>query len=61
MNYKTLIAGALGGLLTAVAVDINAWAKSPSGSAFDWGLAFKRWVAGLVTGLSSGATVGVIE
>lgn len=58
MNMKTIIAGALGGFLAAVAVDVNAWAKSDK--PFDWGLAFKRWVAGAIAGASGGVGAGML-
>lgn len=59
MNLKMILAGALGGFLAAVAVDINAWSKSDD--PFDWGLALKRWVAGAVSGATAGFGIGVIE
>lgn len=52
MNWKTMVAGAVGGFLSAVVVDLNAWSKS--GGEFDWGLALKRWLAGAVSGLVGG-------
>lgn len=59
MNLKMILAGALGGFLAAVAVDINAWSKSDD--FFDWGLALKRWIAGAVSGATAGFGIGVIE
>lgn len=59
MNLKMILAGALGGFLAAVAVDINAWSKSDD--PFDWGLALKRWIAGAVSGATAGFGIGVIE
>lgn len=56
MNWKTIVAGALGGFLSALAVDVHAWSKSAE--PFDWALALKRWVAGAVTGAASGAGIG---
>lgn len=58
MNYKTIIAGAVGGFLAALSVDVNAWAKTDK--PFDWGLAFKRWVAGAIAGAAAGAGAGVL-
>lgn len=55
MNYKMIIAGAVAGLLTAIGVDVDAWAKSEG--PFEWKLAVKRWVAGLVAGAAAGATM----
>lgn len=49
MNWKLIIAGATSGFLSAFVVDLNAWSKY-NGSKFNWNLAFKRWVAGAVTG-----------
>ena len=46
-----LIRGAVGGLVGAAVIDINAWSKT--NEPFDWGLAVKRWLAGAVTGLAS--------
>lgn len=53
MNWKTILAGALGGFIAALAVDLNAWSKSEE--PFDWGLAFRRWLAGAVAGISAGS------
>jgi hypothetical protein len=58
MNYKLIIGGAAAGFLAALAVDINAWAKSDK--PFDWGLAGKRWLAGAVTGAAAGAGAGAL-
>lgn len=56
MNWKTILASAVGGFLAALTVDINAWSKSDG--PFDWGLAFKRWVAGATAGAIAGAGFG---
>lgn len=58
IDIRTLVAGAVGGFLAAVAVDVNAWARS--GGEFDWGLAFKRWVAGAVSGAFGGTGAGLV-
>lgn len=59
MDIKLIIGGGLTGFLSAAIVDINAWSKStPKGeknTAFDWGLAFRRWVAGAITGATTAA------
>lgn len=60
MNYKLIIAGALGGLLAAIAVDVNAWAKSDPALPFDWGLAVKRWVAGAMSGAAGAFGLGAL-
>ena len=48
MNYRAIATGALSGFLSALLIDVNAWSRSQS--AFDWGLAAKRWIAGAATG-----------
>lgn len=58
MNWKSIVAGAVGGFLAALVVDINAWSKTDK--PFDWGVAFKRWVAGAVTGATGGFGAGVL-
>lgn len=58
MNIKMILGGAAAGFLAALAVDINAWAKSEK--PFDWGLAVKRWIAGAVTGAAAGAGAGAL-
>ena len=47
MDTKKIIAGAVSGFVAAFVVDLHAWSKNDK---FDWGIAFKRWVAGAVTG-----------
>jgi hypothetical protein len=59
MNYKLIVAGALGGLLAAIAVDVNAWAKSDD-KPFDWGLAVKRWIAGAMSGAAGAFGLGAL-
>jgi len=56
INLKAIVAGAVGGFVAALVVDVNAWSKS--GGEFDWGLALKRWIAGAVSGAFSGTGVG---
>ncbi|ARU40194.1 hypothetical protein CCB80_03190 [Armatimonadetes bacterium Uphvl-Ar1] len=58
MSWKTIIAGAVGGFLAALAVDVNAWSKS--NDPFDWGLAVKRWVAGAIAGATGGFSAGYL-
>lgn len=48
---RQVIAGAIGGFVTALLVDINAWEKSPG--AFDWSLAVRRWILGAITGAAA--------
>lgn len=58
MDIRKLIAGAASGLLAAVVVDVQAWSRS--GGAFDWGLAFKRWVSGAVSGAVAAMGIGAV-
>lgn len=59
MNFKVIIAGAVSGFVSAFVIDLNAWCKStPKGkenAKFDWALAFKRWVAGAMSGAATAA------
>lgn len=50
---KSMIKGAIGGLLTAVAADLDAFAKSPPEAKFDWKIALRRWSYGLVLGAAT--------
>lgn len=54
MNGKLVIAGAVGGLITALMYDLDQWSNStPEGEkpeTFLWRKAVKRWAAGAVTG-----------
>lgn len=59
MDLKKIIAGAVSGFVAAFAVDMNAWAKA-KGAAFDWMLAFKRWVSGATTGALAALGMGQI-
>lgn len=55
-NLKGIVYGVGNGFLTAFLVDFNAWSKAKAKDGdpgFDWKLAFKRWVAGAVTGLTT--------
>ena len=53
-----LVAGALSGLLSAILIDLHAWQASPTAT-FDFKLAAKRWVTGLVSGVT--AALGLAE
>ena len=48
-EIKKIVAGALSGALAAVVIDVNAWSKSDA--PFDLKLAFKRWIAGAISGI----------
>lgn len=56
---KALILG-LAGLLSAIAVDLDAWRKYPAEDGntarFDWITAAKRWAVGFITGYVTGLT-----
>jgi hypothetical protein len=55
-DVKKLIAGAVSGFVGAAVVDIHAWSKSEG--KFDWVLAFKRWIAGAVSGVTAAMGIG---
>jgi len=57
---KKVIAGAIGGLLGAVMVDLDAWRKSGSLD-FDFKLALKRWIAGTISGGLSGLGMSQVD
>lgn len=62
MNFTGILTGAIGGFLSAVLVDVNAWGHSGNPGdrpKFDWGLAAKRWVAGSVAGAVAGIGIGI--
>lgn len=65
MNWKTIVAGAAIGFVSALLVDLDAWAKSKPGDGdrlpFDWGLALKRWVAGAVAGATGALGFGGVQ
>lgn len=52
-NFRAIVYGISNGFLTAFLVDLNAWSKSKATDSFDWKLAFKRWLAGAVTGVTT--------
>jgi hypothetical protein len=49
---QKLVKGMLIGFASAVLVDLDAWHK---GLKFDWDVAAKRWLIGMVTGLFGAA------
>jgi len=55
MNIRTILVSALGGLLSAVIVDLDAWAKSDGD--FNWKIAVVRWLKGLISGAIAGMGV----
>lgn len=57
MKLTAIFISALAGLVSAAAVDLDAWSKHP-GQQFDWYLAVRRWIlAGILAGGAAG-TVG---
>ena len=62
MDVRQIVSGAVSGFLAAFLVDLNAWSHStPKGKPnkpFDWGMAFKRWVSGAVSGALAALGVG---
>ena len=58
MNWKQILAGAVSGFVAAFLVDWNAFTKSNPGEAFDWKLAFGRWVTGAISGAMAGLGMG---
>lgn len=56
MNNKTVIAGAVSGFVSAFLVDLHAWSQSEE--KYNWTKAFKRWVAGAVSGAAAAAGMG---
>ena len=59
MNQKTIVAGAISGFVSALLVDLHAWADTED-AAFNWRKAFKRWVGGAISGAAAGAGFGSI-
>jgi hypothetical protein len=55
-DVKKLVAGAVSGFVGAAVVDIHAWSQSEG--KFDWVLAFKRWIAGAVSGVAAAMGIG---
>jgi hypothetical protein len=53
-----VLVGALGGLLTAVLVDLDAWKSSAKGAKFDLETASRRWVDGAVAGGATALGIG---
>jgi hypothetical protein len=52
-DWKKIIAGAVAGFCAAAIVDVRKWANWPKGTPFDWGEAFRTWVAGAATGAAA--------
>jgi hypothetical protein len=48
----------MSGFVSAFLVDCNAWLKSGEDTKFDYALAFKRWVAGAVSGAVTALGLG---
>jgi hypothetical protein len=57
-EIKKVIVGAMSGFVSAFLVDCNAWLKSGEDTKFDYILAFKRWVAGAVSGAVTALGLG---
>lgn len=60
MNTKVLISGAVTGFVGAFLADLHAWSVAPAGSTFAWNSAFKRWVAGALSGALAGIGLGAV-
>ncbi|MFN7172804.1 MAG: hypothetical protein ACK4P3_08500 [Fimbriimonadaceae bacterium] len=52
---RLMITGALAGLVAAILIDLNSWARN--GGKFDWTLALPRYLAGAVAGAAAGLAV----
>ena len=62
MDVNKIISGALAGLVSAVAVDLDAfkkWQSVKEFQTFNWKLAALRWLKGAVLGALAGAGFGV--
>jgi hypothetical protein len=44
-----------------VTVDVNAWKSYPDDKPYNWGVAFKRWIAGAVTGALAALGLGQVS
>ena len=64
MNYKTLIAGAVGGALTAARIDylaFKSWKSFKDFYSYDWGTAAWRWFQGAAIGaVTAGGINGLL-
>lgn len=60
-EIRKIIAGAISGFLSAFVVDVMAWSKHRGVKPFNWGVAAKRWVAGVITGVVAALGVGQVE
>ena len=61
IDYEKIITGAVAGLLAAVTVDVNAWKSYPDDKPYNWAVAFKRWIAGAVTGAVAALGLGQVN
>jgi ABC-type cobalamin transport system permease subunit len=52
---RLMTTGALAGLITAILIDLNSWARN--GGRFDWTLALPRYLAGAIAGAAAGLAV----
>lgn len=60
INWITVKAGALAGLISAAAIDFQAfrkWKSFDDALHYDWGIAVWRWVQGAVLGAFAGANI----
>lgn len=55
-NWQKVLVGVVSGAVSAFLIDLHAWSKAEG--EFDWGLAFKRWVAGAVSGFMMALGLG---
>jgi len=59
MNIRMIIAGALSGLLAAILVDLDAWKRGAfDEQPFDWRVAIRRYVYGVISGVAAGLGIG---
>lgn len=57
MNWQFVLAGALGGFLSATSIDLDAFIKARTKDPklkFDWVLAVSRWIQGAIAGALPG-------
>lgn len=62
IDLKKVLAGAVSGFVAAAIADLDAWrdGRDPDGGlpGFDWAKAFRRYVAGLVSGAMAALGMG---